>query len=706
MSPTVRFGGRSAIIVATVAVVLVVAALMSRQREARDGAPAGFVGSKRCASCHVSEYAAWKASQHAVAMQDARPAAVLGSFDSTRFANAGVTSIFFRRGDRFVVNTEGADGRNHDFEIRYTFGVYPLQQYLVELPGGRVQALTIAWDARPAEQGGQRWFTLYPGMLIAHTDDFHWTGRQNNWNFMCADCHSTGVRKGYDAATDQFRTTRAEISVACEACHGPGSRHVTWGSYPSLLRRLAWPDDGLPARLTERRGVQWSRDSAASTAQRSAPRRTDREIETCAQCHASRAHIADGYTAGAPLLDYYIPSLILPDLYFPDGQQRDEVYDYGSFLQSRMYRAGVTCADCHDPHTQKLRAPANQVCVQCHRAATYDAPAHHFHTAGGAGARCVSCHMPDTAYMEIDPRHDHSIRVPRPDLSASLGVPNACSRCHTNRGARWADSAMRSWYGRAPAGYQRFAGAFGADERGEAGAVDSLGAVFADSAQPAIVRASALARLARYRGRVAFEAARAGAVDSQPLVRLAALHALEAFPARERVTTAVPLLADPTRAVRQGTAWLLAPMADSLRTPLQQRAFAAAAAEFVASQRYNSDRAGNRLALAAFYAQRGRLDSATAEYQAALRLAPSFREAHLGLASVLSAQGRVADAIRTLDSARARYPQDRDVLLALAILNRDAGDTVAAVRYARMLVEAHPEDVRGHELLTSLERVR
>ena len=691
--------------IAAVAVALIVSVggvlvLLGRRHESR--APAVFVGSARCGTCHPSELAVWRTSQHAVAMQPATPTAVLGRFDSTRFAAGGDTSTFLRRGDTFIVNTEGADGRHRDYAIRYTFGVYPLQQYLVDLPGGRVQALTIAWDARPAKQGGQRWFTLYPGVMVAHTDEFHWTGPQNNWNFMCADCHSTGVRKGYDAATDEFRTRTAEINVACEACHGPGSRHARWGSYPAVLRRLAWRDDMLEARLIERRDIRWVTDSSVQTAHRSAPRSTDREIETCAQCHASRAHIADGYTAGAPLLDYYIPSLLLPDLYFPDGQQRDEVYDYGSFLQSRMYRAGVTCADCHEPHSQKLRAPGNAVCIQCHRPTAFDTPAHHIHPAASAGAQCVSCHMPDTAYMEIDPRHDHGIRIPRPDLSEALGVPNACNRCHTNRGAPWADSAMRAWYGRRKPGFQQFAGAFAADERGEAGADDSLARVFRDSTQPPIVRASALARLARYPGQVAFEAARTGADDRQPLIRLAALQVLERFPPRERVMTAVPLLGDPRRAVRQGAAWVLAPVADSLRTPLQQRAFAAAAAEFVESQRYNADRAGNRLSLGAFYAQRGQLDSATTEYRAALRLAPELRQARLGLAVALSALGRTADAIRTLDSARARYPRDRDVLLGLALLSRDAGDAVAAMRYARLLVEAHPRDVQGRALLESL----
>jgi len=692
--------------VAVVAALLLIAAavggvaLFNRSRAARE--PAQFVGSQRCATCHASQFTAWQTSQHAVAMQEATPATVLGRFDSTRFESGGVTSTFFRRGDRLVVNTEGPDGQNRDVEIQYTFGVYPLQQYLIETPGGRLQALTVAWDARPAAQGGQRWFTLYPDVVVSHTDEFHWTGRQNNWNFMCADCHSTAVRKGYDAATDQFRTTRSEISVGCEACHGPGSQHARWGAYPGFVRRIAWANNGLPAQLTERHDVRWVMNATSPTARRSTPRSTDREIETCAQCHASRAHIAEGYTAGAPLLDYYIPSLLLADQYFPDGQQRDEVYNYGSFLQSRMYHAGVTCADCHEPHSQKLRAPGNQLCAQCHQPAVFDAPSHYFHPPGSPGAQCVSCHMPDTTYMEIDPRRDHSIRVPRPDLSVSLGVPNACNRCHQDRDAQMADRVLRERLGRTPGGFQRFARAFAADDRGEPSAADSLARVFGDSTEPAIARASALARLARYGGPGAFDAARRGADDRNPLVRLGALQVLEVFPPRERVTIAVPLLGDSTRAVRQGAAWVLAPIADSLRTPLQRRAYAAAAAEFVASQRYNADRAGNRLSLAAFYAQLGKLDSAKAEYEAALRLAPRLREARVGLAVVLNAQGRIADAIRMLDSARLDYPRDRDVLLGLAMLTRDAGDTAAARRYTRLLIEAHPQDARAQELLRSL----
>lgn len=648
----------------------------------------GFVGSARCADCHATAYAAWQRSQHSVAMQVARPTTVLGRFDSARFVENGVTSTFFRRDGRYFVNTQAADGRPHDYEVRYTFGVAPLQQYLVELQGGRVQALAIAWDARPAAAGGQRWFTLNPGRRIAHTEDEHWSGRLYNWNFRCADCHSTAVRKNYEPEGDVFRTSWSEISVGCEACHGPGAGHVKWAKYPAVARRALWRDNGLSARLTERRGVSWVSWPGAPTARRSAARNTDFEIDVCAQCHARRIHIADGYTAGKPLLDYYIPFLLEAGSYYSDGQQREEVYNYGSFLQSRMYRAGVTCADCHDPHTQELRRPAAQVCSQCHNPATYEATTHHRH-GPQTGATCISCHMPSRTYMVVDPRHDHSFRIPRPDLSVSLGTPNACNQCHIDRDARWAEQHVQDWYGRTPAS-QRFARAFAADDANDPFATDSLARVAHDTTESAIVRASALARLAGRPGPTAFEAAKRWSSDPNALIRLAALAILDGVPEEERTRLALPLLRDETRAIRQGAAWILAPVAASL-DPGNRPAFDAAADEFVASQRYNADQPDHRSALGAFHARLGELDSAIREYRASLRQAPRFAQSYIDLAEVLRVDGRAAEAERTLRDGVDQLPADPGMHYALGMLLANSGRPAEALPSLKRAAALRPD---------------
>ena len=577
-------------------------------------------------------------------MAQAGEQTVLGNFDNAKFTYAGLTSTFFKRDGKLFINTEGPEGKLADYEIKYTFGVSPLQQYLIEFADGRLQALSIAWDSRPKSQGGQRWFHLYSNERITHKDELHWTRPAQNWNFMCADCHSTDVRKNYDTATDKFQTRWAEISVGCEACHGPGSRHVEWGKEKSEGRRATEDTTkGLSTRLDERRGVTWNQNATTGNALRSTPRATEREIEVCAQCHARRGQIAEGYAAGEPLLDYYRPALLTSPLYYHDGQQRDEVYIWGSFLQSKMYASGVTCSDCHDPHSGKLRAEGNVLCASCHQASKYDTAAHHHHKLASAAAACVACHMPTTTYMFVDPRRDHSLRVPRPDLSVQLGTPNACNGCHTNRDARWAAAQVKTWYGHDPQGYQRFAAAFAA---ANAGAIDTqaqLRAIADDTGHPAIVRATALTQL-RFDSQIFAESLR----DGNPLLRLAALQSLANAPLATRLSLAAPLLSDPLRAVRIEAASLLAPVPAEQLNAAQSAAFDRAGAEYVASQRYNADRAEARVNLGTFYANRGEATKAEEEIKAAMNLDSHFIPAYVNLADMYRARGRDADGERIL----------------------------------------------------------
>jgi predicted CXXCH cytochrome family protein len=567
---------------------------------------AQYIGSNACVSCHAEEATEWRKSQHHDAMAQATEQSVRGNFNNTKFNYAGLTSTFFKRDGKFFVNTEGRDGKLAEYEIKYTFGVSPLQQYLIEFPDGRLQALSIAWDARPKKEGGQRWFHLYSNERITHEDELHWTRPAQNWNFMCADCHSTDVRKNYDPASDKFQTRWAEINVACEACHGPGSRHLEWagsqipplkkggkGGFESTreiplnppLSKGEEPSKGLTANLDERRGITWNHNSATGNAARSRVRATEREIEVCAQCHARRGQIAEGYTPGKPFLDYYRPALLTGPLYHADGQQRDEVYNWGSFLQSKMYANGVTCSDCHDPHSGKLRAEGNALCATCHLPSKYETVEHHHHKLASAGAACVSCHMPTTTYMVVDPRHDHSLRVPRPDLSLQLGTPNACNGCHANHDSEWAAAQVKQWYGREPQGYQRFAAAFSAPSKSASDAQAQLRAIAADASHPAIARATAFAQLDAGLGKISLGTVAAGARDPNPLVRLAALQSLAGAPPDERVRLAAQLLADPLKAVRIEAASILAPVPAEQLSAEQRASLERASAEYVASQR-------------------------------------------------------------------------------------------------------------------------
>jgi len=400
-----------------------------------------YVGGQICASCHPKEAEAWRGSHHDLAMQKATAKTVLGDFSRVKFTNQGVTTTFFKRGDVFFVNTDGADGRLADFAIKYTFGVTPLQQYLIEFPGGRLQTLPIAWDSRPKISGGQRWFHLFAHEKIDHTDSLHWTGIYQNWNLQCAECHSTGLRKGYDAAKNSYHTTWKELNVSCEACHGPGSQHVDWAKTASKPYKddankgfatpinSDWQDWAFPEP-----GARYAkRDHAADPA----------VINTCSACHARRSALADRDQPGAPLADTHRLGLLTEPNYYVDGQQREEDYVWGSFQQSKMSQRGVTCMDCHEPHAAKLRAEGNTLCARCHNTSQFDTPKHHFHKSDSTGAQCVSCHMPAKNYMMIDVRRDHSLRVPRPDLAQSLDTPDACTQCHNGKTPAWAARCLR-----------------------------------------------------------------------------------------------------------------------------------------------------------------------------------------------------------------------------------------------------------------------
>ncbi|HUN96211.1 MAG TPA: tetratricopeptide repeat protein [Bradyrhizobium sp.] len=619
------------------------------------GLAAAFVGSEACAGCHQAEAALWKQSQHMHAMQHASAASVLGNFDNASFEYFGVHSRFFKRDNKFFVETDGPDGKLATFEVKYTFGIDPLQQYLIEFPDGRIQALSIAWDSRPKDQGGQRWFHLYPNEEIKHDDVLHWTKLNQNWNFMCAECHSTGVRKNYDAAQDRYDTRWAEISVGCEACHGKGSRHVNW----ARGQRSWWPfgkdDDplkGLTVFLNERDGVTWTRDPKTGNPQRNiSPAAIRREVETCGLCHARSAQFSEDWIPGLPLSDTHLVSTLARGLFHADGQMLDEVYNYGSFKQSKMFAAGVTCSDCHEPHAAKLRAEGDGVCLQCHASEKYEVASHSHHGDVTPKVTCASCHMPVSTYMVIDKRHDHSLRIPRPDLSVKLGTPNACNKCHADKSAQWAADAVEHWHGPVREGFQNYAEAFQASWSNRADAATLLAAVAASPTTPAIARASALSELHSHVSSANIDLARKGLNDPDPMVRIGALDMLDGMPGVRIWSLVSPLLSDSSRGVRIRAVSALAAVPTPNQPASDRAAFDRAAEELVAAQRLNADRPESRATLGNFYARRGRSNDAESEYQAALKLSPQYAPAAINLADLYRQLGRDQDGERVLRAA-------------------------------------------------------
>ncbi|WP_217705501.1 ammonia-forming cytochrome c nitrite reductase subunit c552 [Peristeroidobacter soli] len=652
---------------------------------------ADFVGGAACAGCHRAQYESWRGSHHDLAMQPADDPAVLGDFENAALRRFGGATRFFRRGEEYWVETDNAQGKPEAFKIEYTFGAYPLQQYLVAFPSGRYQALTAAWDSRPKAQGGQRWFDLQAGERVRHDDPLHWTGPYYNWNSRCAECHSTGLRKNYDAAQGTYATTWTDIDVACEACHGAGSEHVKWAKDPNSAAATS-ADKGLVIDVAAK--AKFSRAPGVATAQATnaslSTAQSSRQLDACGPCHSRRqVLVSSEQKFRMPAYHQaYSLSLPMPPTYHADGQILDEDYELGSFLQSKMHARGVVCSNCHDPHSLKLRATDNDVCAQCHDPGVFDRAAHHHHAAGSKGAECANCHMPVTTYMVVDDRRDHSIRIPRPDLSVKYGMPNACGQCHAKQGPKWAAARVEDWRRSADKEVARHF----SDLLTSADDAAWL-QLAADSTMPGIARAAALSSLGQRPSSNTLHESRRYFSDSDPLVRRAATEGFEAVDPAQRLQMLRPLAGDPSKSVRMQVAPLLSAIDTGGLAAEQRTQLVALFSEYVASMRANADMPGNLVNLGLFYVNRREAALAESAYRDALRLDRQFIPAYLNLADLYRQLQREGDARVTLDQALDLAPDAAAVHYAMGLQQVRSREYDEALKHLKRAHELSPSDV-------------
>lgn len=728
-----------------------------------DEAAPGYVGSSACASCHERAFEDWRQSHHYLAMQAPEPEYVRGAFDGSTLDYFDERATFQTKDGRFRVRIEAGERPAEDHDVAYTFGGFPLQQYLVDADGGRLQALPYAWDSRPADAGGQRWFHLYADERIAPGDALHWQGRNLNWNYMCAECHSTNLRMNYALDSDSFDTRYDEVTVGCEACHGPASRHLAQADAGAFDAQA-----GLSVDLDDVGDARWLPNAETGIANRSRPADDRAQPDGCGLCHSLRASLADREDHDAPLSHSHRVSLLDEHRYFADGQIQDEVYVYGSFLQSRMYAAGVTCSDCHDPHTARLRTgpEPNDVCSLCHQPEVFRVRAHSGHAPADAG--CVDCHMTERIYMTVDGRRDHSFRVPRPDVSASTGSPDACLGCHGERDSEWSLGAYKQLYDSSRFDVPHYGSVLHKARRGHANS--EIAALVMDSDTPAIVSATALTLMRPPLRSEDLETLTAMLAADDDLVRRAALEAASIAAADERIGLAGPLLDDPALSVRIEAVNALAELADLLSYD-DRRRFVAAEAEYRAVLSRTLNRPESMLALGVLDQKLGKLNDAEAwfarafdadadfsaarinladlkrqlgeddavgrlladgiearpqdpalryayamhlvrsgsgssalvELESAVRLAPDNPDYVYALGVALNSLGQPDEAVATLADARSRFPNHYEIGWAQATMLRDRARFREALQIARELSTQYPEDTALQRLIAALE---
>jgi tetratricopeptide (TPR) repeat protein len=678
-------------IVATLVIVLSIPIYYFKVEDARihwsvktGQRPAIFVGSLKCKECHQKEYDRWLNSNHDHAMDVANEKTVVADFNNAVFEAHGVTSRFYKKDGRFFAHTQGPEGKMGDFEVTHTFGWFPLQQYLVPFPGGRLQCLPVAWDVRE-----KKWYHLYPKEPLDPNDWLYWTNAAQNWNGMCAECHSTNLKKNYDVKTDTYKTTWSDIDVGCEACHGPGSRHVQWAEMPDMARPrvenvdLVVKTSGIGSRKL---------------------------VELCAPCHSRRASLGDYTHAEADLLDCVLPSLLTQELYFADGQILEEVYAYGSFTQSKMYHRDVRCSNCHDVHSLKVIKEGNALCLQCHRAAEYDSREHHFHKKRGekadpiksadgkvlfevgTGAECIQCHMPGRTYMGIHYRLDHSLRIPRPDLSVEIGTPNACNRCHVEKNAQWSVDAITKWYG--PGRRPHYGTVIEAGRKRLPEARQDLIRLAGDPLYPVIVRATALSLLTAYSGEHTVRALELALMDDEALIRRTAVQSIYLSGQRRQTELIAPLLYDPVAAVRMEAASTLAGESSERLSPDQSKVFHRDLQEYIGAMEYSGDFGFGRYNLANLYVALNRPEEAVRHYQAALKIDDLFYPAKVNLAMLYNRRGENEKAERLFRDVVAKHPEIYDAAYFLGLLLVEKGKHKEALDYLVKAAKGIPDRSR------------
>jgi len=653
-------------------------------------APANMVDEQQCQGCHSQQVKDWQGSHHQLAMQPANAETMLGDFKNVTFKAEKETTVFSRKGDEFWVNTPGIDGKNADFKVAYTFGIAPLQQYLIEVGESRLQALGVAWDTEK-----HRWFHLYPGQGVNFKDPLHWSKPSQNANFMCVECHTTGFKRNFDSAKNTFDSQWNSLGVGCQACHGPASNHLEWTAKKGDLIHSGFAVD--------------LKDKNATV-----------EIETCARCHSRRAPLGDGFTVGKRLMDDYLPSTLTRELYALDGKIKDEVFEHGSFAQSKMFDKGVRCSNCHNPHSAEPVAPGNGVCLQCHNSAgktavegvdgkglqakNYDAVEHTRHAMGQPGAQCIDCHMPGKFYMGNDFRHDHSFSIPNPERAKKLGTPDACLTCHQGKAGDRITEQFKLWNTASTAAQApRYDESLWLIRNGQPGAAQALYEQLQRSNLPAIQRATLLAELPLYPSEQALKLASKDLSNPAPQVRESAVRAISAFlPPPERAPLLTPLLSDPVKAVRIAVARDLLSLARNGLGTAQDN-WNAAIAEYEAVQKHLLERAEANLNLAMLYQANGRSSEVEGMLRTALKRDPAFYPAQVTLVQWLEANGRGQEAQTLLLQSLKEHPDAALLQHTQGLSLVRAGKSAQAMPFLRNAARLEPQSAQfGYVLAVAL----
>lgn len=610
-----------------------------------------YLGAQKCKECHEDQFTDWKKSDHFYSMQKATEEYVKANFETT-YAADGIEYQFSKSDSVYQVQITES-GKSHTYNVAYTFGWHPLQQYLLQTENGKFQTLRASWDTDK-----NIWFHQNAGTIVEPHDWLSWSKGGQNWNTMCSSCHSTHVEKNYDAVKDSYHTTYKEINVACESCHGPGRDH-------------------LQALDSDRK------DPYSQLVSASHKEKTD----NCATCHARRTMLEDTGDPKKDFLNRYFPQTLNNAFYEQDGQIKEEDFVYGSFLSSKMHRNHVTCTNCHNPHSGQLKAQGNDLCLQCHDN-SYTTNQHTHHPENSEGSQCINCHMDGKMYMGNDYRRDHSFRIPRPDQSVKFGTSNACNSCHSDKDARWASKNVVGWFGKDRA--YHFSDDLIPGSNLEKHAMIHLNNLVINDSIPEIIRATALDYVQQSVSPDATNILLNALDDKSNLVRQKAYAGLIFFPKEYKERYGMVGINDPIKSVRIMAFRSVVGVDPQVLDPRMENTWKKVHAEYLDYLKANSDFPTGQIMFGEYYQTIGQPNQAISSYELALKMDSLLMDGYTNLAILYSGKNDLNSVDKILKQGLVHFPESAEFLYFMGLNQGALGNTALQMDYLKWAYSIAP----------------
>ena len=665
---------------AALAVLLCLAAPVAPQERLADPALSPelslYAGSQSCIECHSKFYQLWSTSRHGLAMQPYTPE--FARTNLTPQTQDVVIGKYRYRADLnpkagWVVETD-PKGKKKQYPILHALGGKNVYYFLTPLERGRLQTLPVAYDVRT-----RQWFdTAASGVRHFGSgppeEPVHWQEWPYTFNTSCFNCHVSQLSSNYDLATDTYRTTWAEAGINCETCHGPSKEH-------NAVMQAA-PKGQTPS------------DLKIISVKKFTP---EQHNASCGSCHAKTSPLTTTFPPGERFFDHFdLATLENPDFY-PDGRDLGENYTYTTWLMSPCVKAGkLDCLKCHTSSGRyrfKDEAKANDACLPCHaeRVAKPTEHMHHPPDKPGVPTRCISCHMPMTAFARMN-RSDHSMLPPAPAATLQFGSPNACNLCHKDKDAAWADQQVRQWRTRdyqAPL-LQR-AGLIDAARKRDWQKLPEMLTYITSEKRDEVFAASLLRLTTAAPDEKVHPVLLQAIQDPSPLVRAAAAEALLVRPGKESYQALLTAAGDSYRLVRvraaaslsrYPAAWLQGEDLDKVKK---------ATDEYLASLTARPDQWSSHYNLGNYYLNRGEIRQALASYDTALKIEPRAAMVMVNAAMAYAQMGEKAQAEKSLVQAIKIAPDNAAAHFNLGLLQAEQNRAKEAEQELKEAIRLDPK---------------